>query len=92
MKILLNRVKTMKQDEEAGFIKILLIIIVTVVILSILNIDIRKIIESESFQNNFTYLKEAGSAIWDWLVGVWTTYLKEPVSYLIGYIQNLANK
>jgi hypothetical protein len=74
-------------NKEAGFIKIILIVLITVVILSILNIDIRGLIESESFQKNFTYLKEVIMTIWNWIVPIWTTYLKEPVIYLINFVQ-----
>jgi len=83
--------KTNNKQEE-GFIKIILIIIIVVVILSVLNIDIRGLVESESFQNNFSYLREAGSSIWSWLVQVWGTYLKEPVTAFVGYIQKMLEK
>jgi len=66
--------KKSKMSQQGGLIKIIIIFIIVVLILSILNIDVRGIVESEQVQTNFSY-------IWNVVKMVWSDYLSDPVTY-----------
>ncbi len=61
-------------SRRKGFIKLIIIFVIVVLILSILNINLKSIIESEPVQNNFSY-------IWNFAKTVWSDYLAGPVIY-----------
>lgn len=61
--------------NEKGLIKIIIVIIIFIAILSYFNISVRAIVESDIFQENFSY-------IWNWCKNIWNTYLVGIVSYL----------
>ncbi len=81
--------KHLRTKNEAGFIKIILAVIVIVVILSLLKIDIRSLFESEAFKTNFAYVGDLANKLWAWLLVFWNDHLKEPATYLWNLI--LAN-
>ncbi len=60
---------------QEGLIKIIIIIIIFLLVLSYLGINLRSIIESESFQNNWNYAREGVKYIWQ-------SYLSNPAKYL----------
>ncbi|MCR4284360.1 MAG: hypothetical protein NUV64_03575 [Parcubacteria group bacterium] len=61
-------------SRQGGLIKMIIIFIIVILILSVLNIDIRSIVESEEVQTNFSY-------IWNFAKIVWSDYLSDPVTY-----------
>lgn len=61
-------------SKQGGLIKMLIIFIVVILILSILNIDLRSIVESDQVQTNFSY-------VWNFTKIVWSDYLSDPVTY-----------
>lgn len=67
-----------KDNDEQGFIKIIVIIVVVVILLGVFNINLRGIIESEMVQNNLNYLWELLKQGGEWLRQVWEIYLKTP--------------
>lgn len=76
----------LKNNKEAGLIKLIILIIIIVLILSYLGINIQKIAESETGQANFGYLWNIVKVGWDYLVDFWNDYLKDPILSLIDKI------
>lgn len=67
----------MKKDQ--GFIKWVVIIVVSIIILSFLGIDLKQTIESPTAQHNFSYVTQA--ALW-----VWNTFLRDIVMYIWDHV------
>ncbi len=61
--------------REAGFIKLIIIIVVALIVLGYFGFDLQKIIDSPTVHKNLVYMK-------DLVVGVYENYLARPVSYL----------
>lgn len=68
--------------NKAGFIKIIVIIIVLLIILAVLNIDLRKIVDSDIFQSNLSVVIDFLLTIWNIIVMVWNNFAKEPALYI----------
>lgn len=60
--------------RQGGLIKLIIIFVIVVLILSVLNINIRSIIESEQVQTNFSY-------VWNFIKTIWSDYLAYPMIY-----------
>ncbi len=75
-------------NHQSGFLKIILAIIIILIVLAILNIDLRQIVESEVFQSNLAVVIKFLTAIWDLIVTIWYNYIKEPAYYVW---QNIIN-
>lgn len=73
-----------KNPQEAGLIKLVILIIVVILILSYLGINIQKIAESETGQANFGYIWSILKALWGYLVSFWTEHLKDPIWSVLG--------
>lgn len=80
-------------NQQGGFIKIILIILVIVVIISVLGFDLRGVVESQTFQNNldavftvsakiFNFIEPAVLFIWE---DVLQPYIFEPIK---GYLSS----
>ncbi|MBU4479853.1 hypothetical protein KKG48_00205 [Patescibacteria group bacterium] len=63
------------KNNQSGFIKWILIIIIAIIILSYFNFDLRAIVESPETQGNLGYA-------WGLVVIVWDDYLAGPILYL----------
>lgn len=61
-------------NNQGGFIKIIILIVVIILILGYFDISVRSIVEKESVRNNFAY-------VWNFVKGVWSKYLAGPASY-----------
>ncbi len=68
-----------------GLIHLILLIIIVVIILSYLGINIKSVIERETFKENFDY-------VWDKVKYVWNNYLERPVEYLWDVFINILEK
>jgi len=62
-------------NKNSGFVKLILIIIITIIVLSYLGFNLRAIVESPETQGNLGY-------VWGLTVGVWDNYIGSPVMYL----------
>jgi hypothetical protein len=56
-------------------IKYIILIIILIAVLSYFGINIKSIVESDIFKENFGY-------VWNWCKYVWETYLAGPAKYL----------
>lgn len=61
--------------NQAGLIKFIILIIITIIILSALGVSIRSIVEGETLQGNFKY-------VWEKIDYTWNKYLARPAKYL----------
>lgn len=61
-------------NKKAGFIKLIFIFIILALVISYFGIDIRGIVESETAQNNFSY-------VWGFIKMIWDDYLSNPITY-----------
>lgn len=61
--------------QEAGFIKLIILIIVLLVILGYFGINIKSIVENDTAKSNVGY-------VWNWVKAMWGTYLAGPAKYL----------
>lgn len=62
------------KNNNGGFVKWILLILIAIIVLSYLGFDLRAIVESEGTQNNLMY-------VWGIGVIVWYEYLSQPVLY-----------
>ena len=67
--------KLIKNKNQQGFIKFILIIIIAIIILSYFGFNLRAIVEAPETQGNLGY-------VWGGVAYVWNTWLVEPASYL----------
>ncbi|HRY62511.1 MAG TPA: hypothetical protein P5056_01955 [Candidatus Paceibacterota bacterium] len=56
-----------KQTQNGGFIKLILLFVVGIIVLSYFGFNLREILNSDAVKNNFL-------AVWDFLSGLWTNY------------------
>jgi len=66
---------SIKNQDQKGFIKFIVIIVIAIIILSYFGFDIRSIIESPESQGNLGY-------VWGGVVYVWESWIERPASYL----------
>ncbi len=59
------------KNQQGGFFKWIIIIVIALIVLSYYGFDVRKVVESQTSKNNFAY---AGEVVAD----VWNDYLKQP--------------
>jgi len=62
-------------NQQGGFIRMIILIIIVLAILSYFNFNVRSFIESDMVQKNFGY-------VWDWVQRIWNNYLAAPFAYL----------
>ena len=61
-------------NNQGGFIKTIVLIIVIILILGYFDISVRSIVEKESVRDNFSY-------VWNHLKSFWYKYLAGPADY-----------
>jgi len=64
-----------KNQNQQGFLKLVIIIVIAIIILSYFGFNIRAIVESPETQGNLGY-------VWGGVTYVWDTWLVGPASYL----------
>ncbi len=62
-------------QTNRGLIKMIVIFIVILFVMAYLGLNIRSIIDSKTFQDNWTFIREGS-------VTIWNGYLKAPISYV----------
>ncbi|MDD5032619.1 MAG: hypothetical protein PHC85_00660 [Candidatus Pacebacteria bacterium] len=68
-------------NPDAGFIKLLIIIIIAVLILSAFNIDLRGFLTSDEVKGNFSFL-------WQSVKDIWNGYLINPANFVWSIFYN----
>lgn len=63
------------RTNQAGIIKLIILIIAVIVILSYLGINIQKIAESDTGRANFGYVWQMILKVWAWLTSLYQQYL-----------------
>ncbi len=74
-------------QNNRGFIKYIIIIIIAILILSYFGFNIKSIAESDTSKSNFSY-------VWGWISYVWNTFLATPAHFiwdkiLVGIVWNM---
>jgi len=82
----------MKNNSQAGLVKLIILIIAVVIILSYLGINIQKIAESETGRANFGYIWQMVLKAWAWLVNLYQQYLAESLNSLWAKLTPFLNK
>lgn len=75
-----------KNNPQAGLVKLIALIVVIVLVLSYFGINIQKITESEAGRANFAYVWQICQQIGGWFVDLYQKYLAsyfEPVTNFI---------
>ena len=76
-----------RAHTNRGLIKAIVLILIALLILAYFGFNLRSIVNSATFQDNWNFL-------WNGIVHIWDTYLKAPATYLwdifINYIWNPA--
>lgn len=62
-------------NQQGGLIKAILIVIIVLLILAYFGLNLRSIVNSPTFQDNWNFL-------WNGIVHIWNAYLKAPAGYL----------
>ena len=70
--------------NNKGFVKLIILIIIGIAILSYFNIDIRSILDSNSFRDNLSY-------VWNFIWNIWSNYIKGPFVFLLNWILGKIN-
>ncbi len=75
-------------DRNRGFIKFVVLIVVGILVLSYYNISIKDVAESPASQENFSYVGNILSTVWDWIQApaLWI------FNTIFGILSNLQNK
>ncbi|MDO8572425.1 MAG: hypothetical protein Q7S11_01485 [bacterium] len=66
----------MPSTQKSGFIKLILVFIIVIAIISYFSIDIRAIVESNTFQWGLGLAK-----------GLWQNYVSPAVNFIFGYFE-----
>jgi len=82
----------MKNNSQAGIVKLIILIVVTVIILSYFGINLQRIAESDTGRANFGYLWQIVLKIWDWLVNLYQQYLAGSLGSLGETIEGFLGK
>jgi hypothetical protein len=72
----------MPKQKNAGFIQLIIIIILSIVILSLLGVSIGSLINNKTLHENFSFL-------WNFLVWIWQTYAGPVWNYAKAHIPYL---
>lgn len=59
----------MKNNKNAGFIKLIVLIVAAILILSYYNINIKDVVDSPAGQGNINYVKDFLVAAWNFVKG-----------------------
>lgn len=70
--------------NNKGLVKLIVLIIIGIAILSYFNVDIRSVLDSASFRNNFNY-------VWNFIWDIWNNYIKSPFVFLLNWILGKIN-
>lgn len=65
----------MRNNENQGFIQLIIIIALLVIILSLLGVSLSALFSNPVLQQNFGFL-------WNWMGNFWNNYLAAPFVYL----------
>ncbi len=63
------------RQNKGGFIQIIIILVLVVIILSLLGVSLRALFNNPSLQDNFSF-------VGNWLSALWNNYLAAPGAYL----------
>ena len=63
------------KNSNRGLIKMIVLIIVLLLIMGYLGFNLRAIVSSETFQDNWSFIRDLS-------VNVWNNYLSRPLGYL----------
>lgn len=66
-----------KNKKENGFAQIIIIIVMSLVILSLLGVDLAGFFKNETLKNNFKFFLE-------FLKNIWSNYLIKPTAFVLG--------
>ena len=72
----------MLRDKQSGFIKLILLIIVVVLVLSYFGISVKKVAESDTGKENFSFVWDMAGKSWAFLVDIWNKYLATAAYWL----------
>lgn len=78
----------MVKKASQGFIKILLIVIAILFVLTYFGVNFRQVVDSDTGQENISFLKEIGTDAWSFCQSVWSDYLAEPVGDAYDFIKD----
>lgn len=62
-------------NNNGGFIKLIIFIIIGLLVISYLGVDLRSTVESQKSKDNFSY-------VWGYTKAFWNNYLDKPASWL----------
>ena len=62
-------------NKQGGLIKAILVIVIILLILAYFGLNLRSIVSSPTFQDNWSFL-------WNGIATIWDNYLKAPATYL----------
>jgi hypothetical protein len=62
-------------NSNRGLVKMIVLIVIALLILAYFGLNLRSIVNSPTFQDNWALIRDA-------VVNVWNTYLKGPATYL----------
>ncbi len=72
-----HNIKSLK--KQRGIVKYVFYILILVLILSYFGFNIKSFMNSDSVQNNLSY-------VWDWIINIWKHYLKPIYDFISSWL------
>lgn len=63
------------KNQQPGFLKLIIFIVILVVILSVLGVNLRGVVESPMVQENFRYVWNYVLIVYHYIADLWQTYI-----------------
>lgn len=82
----------MKNNNQRGLIKLIVIIVLAILAISYFGINIQQIAESDTGKANFGYVWSILEKVWAWLVEMYQNYLADYVEKITNFSQNIIVK
>jgi hypothetical protein len=68
--------------DNRGFIKLILLIIVVILVLSYFGISLRKVAQSDTGKDNFSFIGDMAAKGWAFIVDIWNRYLATSANWI----------
>jgi len=71
-----------KYKTNRGFVQLIIIIILTIVILSLLNVSIRSFTSNTTLRENFAYS-------WEWITWLWNSFIARYFWEVVNFVKSM---
>ena len=76
------RTERKSDNHNTGFIKLILLVIIVILVLSYFGINLKKVAQSDTGKENFSFVWEMAQKGWAFILDVWNKYLATSANWL----------